>query len=220
MPASKDILKVLKAHFGYDSFRPMQEEVISSVLARRGTEYPTLAVTKEGRTFLSQRQRISLPAPRRPEAPAVAPASQGLPYDRGLFDKLRELRRSVASQRNVPPYVVFSDETLQQMACYVPQTREALSRITGVGAVKLEQFGDAFLSVIRHYARLNGLESREVPSRQPQRVSGVKREGSTYDETRKLVERRLPLEEIAQQRGLTVGTIISHLERLWLRQNP
>ncbi len=184
------------------------------LLARRGTDYPTLAVTQEGRAFLGQRQRISLPAPSPPEEPAAAPASQGLPYDQGLFEKLRELRRSIAAQRNVPPYVVFSDQTLQQMACYVPQTREALSRITGVGAVKLEQSGDAFLSVIRHYARLNGLQSKEVPTRQPQRVSGTRREGSTYDETRKLVKRRLPLEEIARRRGLTVSTILSHLERL------
>ena len=55
------------------------------------------------------------------------------------------MRRRIASEKRVPPYVVFGDATLQQMAYYIPQHAESLSRISGVGAVKLRQYGTNFL---------------------------------------------------------------------------
>ena len=66
-----------------------------------------------------------------------------------LFDALRELRRSVASEAGVPPYVVFHDSTLREMAARRPGTLAALGEITGVGTRKLEAHGDAFLAAIR-----------------------------------------------------------------------
>ncbi len=68
-----------------------------------------------------------------------------------LFDALRELRRERAAEAGVPPYVVFHDSTLREMAARRPQTLEDLGEITGVGTRKLEAHGDAFLSVIRQY---------------------------------------------------------------------
>ena len=107
-----------------------------------------------------------------------APASEvDDAYDPALFDKLRVLRRRLATQRNVPPYVIFGDRTLRQMATYLPQSPRGLSRISGVGAVKLEQLGDEFLSEIVDYAREHAMEERGVPSRQ----RGVP---SSFDEIR------------------------------------
>ena len=80
-----------------------------------------------------------------------------------LFEELRHLRSRLASERNVPPYIIFSDATLQQMAYYIPQSRESLSRISGVGAVKLEQLGDAFLPAICNHARMHNLAERTIP---------------------------------------------------------
>ena len=70
-----------------------------------------------------------------------------------LFDTLC---RKLATERNVPPYVIFGDRTLRQMAYYVPQTSESLAQISGVGAVKLEQLGEEFLAEIVAYAREHG----------------------------------------------------------------
>ena len=81
-------------------------------------------------------------------------------YDGGLFEALRALRRRIASEKRVPPYVVFGDATLQQMAHYIPQSEDSLSRISGVGTVKLGQYGDDFLAVIREYAREKDLTDR------------------------------------------------------------
>ena len=70
-----------------------------------------------------------------------------------LFDALRELRRDLAKQNQVPPYVIFHDSVLRDMAGLRPQTRALLGELPGIGAKKLEAYGDAFLEVIRQYER-------------------------------------------------------------------
>jgi len=83
---------------------------------------------------------------RPPERPAVGFANEP---DRPLFEKLRQLRLEVSKRLNVPPYVVFHDKTLKEMASRRPSTRAELLAITGVGERKAEQFGDLFLEIIR-----------------------------------------------------------------------
>ncbi|MEQ1497545.1 MAG: DNA helicase RecQ [Novosphingobium sp.] len=83
--------------------------------------------------------------PRRERSGGVNP--QGDP----LFDALRELRRDLAAQAGVPPYVVFHDSTLREMAATRPASLSALGEVTGVGARKLEAYGDAFLTVVRQF---------------------------------------------------------------------
>ncbi len=131
-----------------------------------------------------------------------------------LFEELRHLRSRLASERNVPPYIIFSDATLQQMAYYIPQSRESLSRISGVGAVKLEQLGDTFLPIIRNHAHMHNLAERNIPSQRRNKSRNVRRKGSTYDLTKQLVQQGLSLAEVAKQRGLSKGTITSHIEHL------
>lgn len=74
-------------------------------------------------------------------------------YDKDLFARLRFLRKQIADKENLPPYAVFNDATLQEMAEFLPQTEQALLNINGVGERKLERFGRAFLQVIQQYAR-------------------------------------------------------------------
>jgi ATP-dependent DNA helicase RecQ len=70
-------------------------------------------------------------------------------YDRVLFEALRTLRRAIAEERGVPPYLVFSDASLRDMARLKPRTREALLDVKGVGEWKAQTFGERFLAVIR-----------------------------------------------------------------------
>jgi len=71
------------------------------------------------------------------------------PVDDPLFEALRDVRRALAQEAGVPPYVVFHDSVLREMASARPLTRDGLSRITGVGERKLDAYGDAFLAVLR-----------------------------------------------------------------------
>ena len=135
-------------------------------------------------------------------------------YDQELFDALRELCSRLAAEKSVPPYVIFGDATLQQMAHYMPQSRESLLRISGVGARKLEDLGDAFLSVIVEHARSNNLKEKAVPVRRKKGNSRVREAGSTYDQTKQLLQQGMTVEEVAQQRGLAKSTIAGHIERL------
>ena len=202
----------------------------------RKDSYASLSLTQVGRTFLKNRENLTLtrakqaePAPRttpdsdpaqiwrRRDAPPLTDEQGDLAIDTTLFEKLRTLRRRLAEERNVPPYVIFGDVTLRQMAAYLPQSRESLSRISGVGAAKLEQWGEAFLEVIRSHAGEQGLEERPVPgSRRGRESPGskVSRQGSTHIATKQLLEQGRSITEIAAERGLSVRTVVGHVEKL------
>jgi len=137
---------------------------------------------------------------------------------RDLFERLRALRKRLADERNVPPYIIFSDVSLQEMAYYLPDDKEAFSNIQDVGSQKLDKFGDAFLEVIAEYSMQNNLHPQTIPDRYTRRVSRIKREinpeDSTYHQTKKLVSQKFPVHEIIRQRGFSAGTILKHLEKL------
>jgi ATP-dependent DNA helicase RecQ len=80
------------------------------------------------------------------------PTGEPAPGDEGLFQELRALRASIAKEAGVPPYVVFHDSTLREMAALRPTDADGLSRVSGVGAAKLERYGERFLEVLRGYA--------------------------------------------------------------------
>ncbi|MBN9494889.1 ATP-dependent DNA helicase RecQ, partial [bacterium] len=87
--------------------------------------------------------------------PCMAPPSTHTAADEGqerVFQELRALRRQMADDAGVPPYVIFSDATLREMARRLPRNRTEMFRVTGVGQVKFERYGEAFLGITRKYA--------------------------------------------------------------------
>lgn len=139
-----------------------------------------------------------------------------------LFQALRAVRRRFAEQENVPPFVIFSDATLREMAARKPRTRRELLDVGGVGKTKLERYGDAFLEAIREGA---GDAPPVVPRRQPPpEVRGQPtpvlraRDGTalptTVRHTWALHREGLSLAEIAERRGLSTGTIAQHIAQL------
>jgi ATP-dependent DNA helicase RecQ len=98
---------------------------------------------------------------------ADAPRRAGDPdVNQPLFELLRKKRKELADQSGVPPYVIFSDKTLLEMAVFFPQSGESLLTIHGVGAVKCQKFGPVFLDAIKRYCRENQIEERPKSSRQ------------------------------------------------------
>jgi ATP-dependent DNA helicase RecQ len=120
--------------------------------------YSVLKLTEAARPVLKGELQVELARPRIRAKPAAklpkAKAGQVSlqPGDEPLFDALRVLRRRLAAEQGVPPYVVFGDVTLIEMARLRPTNRDALLGITGIGQTKLERYGDAFLEVIRNDA--------------------------------------------------------------------
>jgi ATP-dependent DNA helicase RecQ len=99
-------------------------------------------------TLARQRKPVKGKAQKR--APIEAGSWEGV--DRGLFDSLRSLRLKIARDRAVPPYVVFHDTTLRELARVKPRSKDQLSHIYGIGARKAEDLGDVILDAIRAHA--------------------------------------------------------------------
>lgn len=125
-----------------------------------------------------------------------------LDYDQALFLELKQLRWNTAVQEQVPPYVVFSDRALQEMATYFPKTPQELSRINGVGPIKLTKYGDEFLKMIRKYA-----DSKDPVNF---KIMPIERNKSS-DETLFLFKEGHSIEKMMEIRQLTKDTIINHL---------
>lgn len=128
-----------------------------------------------------------------------------LHYDQALFVELRQLRYTTACNEKVPPYVVFSDRALQEMAVYFPQTPEELSKINGVGPIKLEKYGDEFLKTIRaHGGSQANTNQRELKLKPMERNKSI-------EETVSLFHQGYLIEKIMEVRQLAKSTIIGHL---------
>ena len=124
--------------------------VARALLARdalRADDYGGLSFGPAAKPILKGEEAVAIVLPPKRERKRRASRDFG-PAD-PLFDALRERRRAIAKDQGVPPYVIFHDATLREMAAIKPQDRHALSEISGVGARKLEAYGDAFLEVIR-----------------------------------------------------------------------
>lgn len=188
--------------------------VAEGLLFKSSGEYPTLSVTKAGRMFLKEREELALARPKREEKIESTASRAALEYDRALFSLLRGLRSRLAAEKDVPPYVIFGDVTLQQMAYYFPQSRDSLARISGVGARKLDQLGDTFLTAIVDYASSHGLKEQYIPAQKRNKSDRSKRLGTTYGQTRQFLQQGMSIEEIARKRGLSKSTIAGHLNRL------
>lgn len=123
------------------------------LLQQNIAQYSALQLTESARPVLRGEVPLQLAVPRvinlKPRA--ASQKSYGGNYDRKLFAKLRKLRKSIADEANIPPYVVFSDATLLEMAELMPITAAELLNINGVGHRKLERFGAPFMSVIRDH---------------------------------------------------------------------
>ena len=113
-------------------------------------KFATVELSNEGMAFLKSDDTLELTRPATaPDKPEKRKQKAGeIECDEALFDRLRSLRKSLADDRGVPPYIVFSDVALRQMARYYPQNAEEFSRISGVGEKKLEEFGESFTDAI------------------------------------------------------------------------
>ncbi|MGJ4889460.1 DNA helicase RecQ [Bradyrhizobium sp. HKCCYLRH3099] len=111
-----------------------------------------LSISPEGRQFLRDKPQLSLRVlkkTRRDRKARERETAAAFPdIDRELFDKLRTKRMELAREQNVPPYVIFHDKTLAEMAARHPRTTAELAAIPGAGTVKLARYGDAFVAVI------------------------------------------------------------------------
>lgn len=141
-----------------DYKEPQVREVIEHLefagyIETRGGEYPVLALLPRAEAVLNGEETVVMKQARPKEEPARKPkrTTQQETVDGALLAALKALRRKIADDKGVPAYVVFSDATLVDMCKRRPTTRREMLEVSGVGAVKLDQYGDRFLHVLTSY---------------------------------------------------------------------
>lgn len=147
-----------------------------------------------------------------------ATSKTNINFDSKLFNRLRQLRLETAQIEQVPPYVVFSDRALQEMARDFPQEREAFLEINGVGPTKWQKYGEEFLADIRAYCLENNIAAK--PSRtistksEPIKKDTKVKPNPSIQETYNFYQRGKSISEISKIRGMAIGTIVEHLADL------
>ncbi|AFY32845.1 DNA helicase RecQ [Calothrix sp. PCC 7507] len=176
-----------------------------------------LEQTSDGYSVLKL-NALSWEVMRRQRTVSIAvPVAQKIAWEEGsakaaemeiLLQRLRSLRKQLADEQSVPPYVVFQDSTLKLMAQVQPKTITEFGKLSGVGSHKLAQYGDKFLAEIRAYRQEQGIID---PQDNSTPYLGLGLPSDTEISTFQLHQQGLSVEEIAQKRNMRPTTIIRHL---------
>ena len=195
---------------GRPEWAAIGRELIRLGFLRQTTEkFGVLEITNEGRAALKERRKVTL------TRPVAVPESKvhhvgEIACDETLFERLRELRKRLADERDVPAYIVFSDVALRQMARNYPESERDFARISGVGEKKLREFGEAFLNEIALHLATNPRQIFADDSF----ITPPARKTSLNDTTRETLRRFRAgesVEQIASDRQITAGTVFGHL---------
>jgi ATP-dependent DNA helicase RecQ len=198
--------------------------VDAGLLARTEGDRPVLQLNEHSWAVLRGQRQVTLLEPRTRVRKARFDEASWEGVDRGLFDRLRTLRRKLADQRQVPAYVLFSDATLRDLARLRPKDSAAMLRVRGVGELKLADFGPAFLDAIRDYSEANGLPSlletpvKAVPVPRPKAETPPKLP-SAKKTAFEMFERNASVNEVATATARAASTAWGYLGE-FIAQNP
>ena len=141
----------------------IDELIRQGYLARTGDKYPVIRLTNKGNSILQGETTVMLSIPEQGMVKRSTPhlnivTSSG---SEKLFLELKKLRKSLADQASVPPYVIFPDKSLREMAEIRPCDEQTFRNINGVGDIKLEKYGTVFISAIQKYCEENGNDTQK-----------------------------------------------------------
>jgi ATP-dependent DNA helicase RecQ len=186
-----------------------RELIRLGLLRQTADKFSVVELTDAGLQALTRREKVTLTKPVARTEPAANRAGQ-VSCDEVLFDRLRQLRKRLADERNVPAYIVFSDLALRQMARDYPANEREFARISGVGEKKLHEFGSVFLAEIAAHLQANPRQVFAEASFQSTPAAKAYLT-DTIRATLQAFRDGKTVEEIATQRKLTPGTIFGHL---------
>ena len=187
----------------------LARQLLTMGYLKQESEYRTLSLTARALEALRKRERIMGIVQ---EAERVRKEGkrkkEELEYNHALFALLRQKRKEMADEAGVPPYVIFSDRTLTEMAAYYPQTASSLLNISGVGQVKSRQYGDTFLEVIKAYCEKHGLKEKQKETTREKSDSNRRYVivGEAYNAGESV-------QSLMERYHVTAGTILEHLTR-------
>ena len=206
---SKDTIKDL-------IFFLITEGYINSV----GDKYPILVLDKSAEDVLFHNKNVFIKRRIEKILPKSTLSNEKLQldYDTTLFEILKELRMKIAQSNNIPPFIVFADISLKEMSTYYPTNVENMLKITGVGASKLEKYGQIFIDTVSKYVYENNIkipQGNEVTNLKTSSTHSSDKNKIPKEDTKvvtcNLYNSGKTIDEICNIRGLTKQTIENHL---------
>lgn len=174
-----------------------------------GDKYPVLRLTPSASKVLFEGEKVTIK--RKIEKSIEVQIDEV--YDAKLFEILKALRKRISEETHVPPFIVFSDTSLKQMATYFPTSEDQMLKISGVGYSKFDKYGNRFLETIRPYVSENNITPKEIPIETPKKKSSVESSPkvNTAEISYNLFKQGKSIKEIAEERGFVTTTIETHL---------
>ena len=167
--------------------------------------------------ILRQQRQVQIAVPKK-TIDIIPEYSQRRAETEMLFEQLRGIRKQIADDRGVAPYMVVADSTLRQLAQRRPQNLRELSQIPGVGEYKLAQYGNRFITEIKTYCQEQGLFTEEAASTEKSAAESLPSDTQMY--TLQLHKQGLSVADIARERDLRPNTVVRHLCELIEKNQP
>ena len=188
--------------------------IIFGLLIKEIENYGILKVSEKGKAFIENPVSIELVKAHDysdvDDGDVIVPKKGGAgASDEVLYSILKDLRKSIAKEKELPPYVIFQDPSLEDMATRYPITMDELTNISGVGQGKAEKFGEEFIEVIERYVEDNDIERpldmvvKSVVSKSAIKVYVIQS-----------IDRKMSIEDIAKSKGKDVDDILTEIEHI------
>ena len=191
----------------------LRQAVLNNYLSKDIDNYGLLRLTKSGKTFIesphSLRFVMNRPMESTDDEQEDSAQQAGGALDEELLKMLKDLRKKIAKQKNLPPFVIFQDPSLEEMCTHYPVTIDELKQIQGVGAGKAMKFGSSFVELIKKYVEENDIDRpvdlviKSAANKSALKVSIIQN-----------IDRHLALEDIASAKGITYEDILREVESI------
>ncbi|WP_289771260.1 DNA helicase RecQ [Duncaniella muris] len=188
----------------------IRQAILAGYLDRDIENYGLLRITPKGKKFLSKPESFKVIEDSdfsEDAEPEMIKSGASFAADDELYSILKDLRKKIAKQLGLPPYVIFQDPSLEAMATTYPISLEELQNIPGVGAGKAKRYGADFVKVIKRH-----VEDNEIERPEDLRVRSVPSRNSTKLFIIQSIDRKIPLPEIARAKGLEFNELLDRIE--------
>ena len=190
----------------------LRQALIMGLVDKNIENYGLISINKKGEDYVTMPFPVTVTLDHdydeeEKEAEAVTPMGKGGAADEELFAMLKDLRKKVAKQHGLPPFVVFQDPSLEDMAVQYPITLEEMQNITGVGVGKARKFGEEFIKLIKAY-----VEEKEIIRPQDMIVKSVGNKSGNKIFIIQSIDRKMDFEDIARAKDLDFDELLTEIE--------
>ena len=190
----------------------LRQATLAGYIDREIENFGLVHITPKGKSFLKKPSAFKIVedndfSEEEEETPIKSGASCAV--DPELYSILKDLRKKIAKHYNLPPYVIFQDPSLEDMAVTYPVTMEELQNITGVGAGKAKRYGEEFIKVIKTH-----VEENEIERPEDLRVRSVANKSRIKISIIQAIDRKIDLDELANSKCMEFGELLDEIEAI------